>query len=265
MSGYMTTSTPVARDIVHPEFAAFCKRLSHPLVIHRKMWEWAFIYENLKRAGVLRPGNRGLVFGVGQEQLPALFAGLGAEIVATDAVVDKQEWTAKGGHYAQSVEPLFFERHIDRPTFDRRVRFEPCDMNSIAPHLRGFDFCWSSCSLEHLGSLKHGLDFIINSVETLKIGGVACHTTELNLSSNLDTIEHHDIAFYRLKDIAQLHATLAERGHVVEPLRIEWGDLPADDFIDEFSEGTYPQVVHLKLRWGHYIMTSLGLVVRRGR
>ena len=110
------------------------------------------------------------------------------------------------------------------------------------------------------------MDFIINSVKTLKIGGVACHTTELNLSSNDQTIELPGISFYRVKDIEQLFGELSDSGHDVDPLRVEWGDLPADDFIDEISaEGTYPQVVHLKLKWGDYTMTSLGIVVRRGR
>jgi hypothetical protein len=257
---YLTASTPIARDFVHPEFIDFCRRAAYEWGLHRKLWEFVFVYERLKCAGVLAPGKRGLVFGVGCERLPSLFAKLGCSIVATDAPADDHGW---GEHHAKSSENLFYDDIVDRETFDRLVRFEAADMNHIPSHLRWFDFCWSSCALEHLGSIQHGLDFVVNSIEkTLRIGGVACHTTEFNFSSNGDTFEAPDLALYRRRDLEQLCTTLSARGHIVEPLNIEWGDLPADDFIDE---DPWPQHVHLKLRWGPYVATSLGIVVRRGR
>ena len=70
-------------------------------------------------------------------------------------------------------------------------------MRAIAKHLNYFDFCWSSSSLEHLGNLRNEIDFIINSVEnTLKIGGVACHTTELK-PLNEETFESEHGFYYR--------------------------------------------------------------------
>src|SRR5260370_28965709 len=57
---YMTASNVLARDFLHPEFARFCKIFCHPIVTHRKLWEFAFIYHHALTAGVLRPGNRGL-------------------------------------------------------------------------------------------------------------------------------------------------------------------------------------------------------------
>jgi hypothetical protein len=255
---YMRASNAQARDFFHPKFAQFCQSFGWPLFLDRKLWEYAFIYEHLNRAGVLAPGSRGLGFGVGLEALPALFASLGVSITATDAPTAGQ-WT---GQHSESVEQLFNPDVISRELFDRRVRFEPCDMNNISTHLSDYDFCWSSCALEHLGSLQHGCDFVINSVEkTLKIGGVACHTTELNLSSDEHTVEHPDVSLYRKRDLERLCATLADRGHLVEPLRIEPGDLPPDYLVDA---PPYTGDPHLKMLFGEYVTTSVGIVVRRG-
>ena len=53
---------------------------------------------------------------------------------------------------------------------------------------------WSSCSLEHLGSISHGIEFILNSLKCLKQHGVAVHTTEFNLSSNEETLNEKIVA-----------------------------------------------------------------------
>ena len=136
-------------------------------------------------------------------------------------------------------------------------------MNDIPAHLTDYDFCWSSCCFEHLGSLQNGIDFVINSIErTLKPGGVACHTTELNLSSDLDTLDSGVTVIYRKQDLQRLCRTLEDRGHWVEPLRIEPGDLPPDYFVDLPPDGSDP---HLMLLIGSYVTTSVGIVARRGR
>jgi hypothetical protein len=136
-------------------------------------------------------------------------------------------------------------------------------MNDIPGHLRDYDFCWSSCCFEHLGSLQNGIDFVVNSVErTLKVGGVAVHTTEFNLSSDEDTLDSGVTVVYRKRDLERLRRILEERGHWVEPLRIEPGDLPPDYFVDLPPYGSDP---HLKLRIGAYVTTSVGLMARRGR
>ena len=256
---YMRASNCLARDFYHPEFAEFCRLVHGDVILHRKLWENAFVYERLKRYGALTPGNHGLVFGVGLEYMPALFASFGIDVMATDSP-QEGGWA---GEHSSSLEQLFFSNLIDREVFSRHVRFEACDMNAIPDHLKGFDFCWSSCALEHLGSLQHGCDFIINSVEkTLKVGGIACHTTELNLTSDVETVEHPETVLYRKSDLERLCATLTERGHIVEPLRIEPGDLLPDYLVDVPPFSGDP---HLKLMLGQFVTTSVGIVVRRGR
>jgi hypothetical protein len=258
---YMSASIPLARDFLHPAYREFCRMYNLPMQLHRKWWEYAFIYERLRKGNALRPGLRGIGFGVGTERLPSFFAGLGIRITATDAPVGAN-WSGSGAE-SDHKNWLFHPDMIDRASFDNRVSFEYCDMNNIPDHLSDHDFCWSSCSFEHLGNLRNGIDFVVNSVErSLKIGGIACHTTELNLSSDDETIETGDTVLYRKKDLEQLCATLEEHGHWVEPLRIEPGTWPPDYFVDVPPYCSDP---HLKLLIGSYVSTSVGIVARRGR
>ncbi len=259
---YMAASNVLARDFLHPEFAEFCKIFCHPIVTHRKLWEFAFIYHHARQAAVLQPGKKGLGFGVGLEQLASLFAGLGVQVTATDAPGDEKGWR-EADEYAGERDQLFYPTIVSREAFDRNVAFEFVDMNDIPAHLAGFDFCWSSCCLEHLGNLQHGIDFFINSVEkTLKVGGVACHTTELNLTSDEHTIESGRTVIYRKQDLQRLCRTLEERGHSVTPLRIEPGLFVADYLVDV---PPYRKDPCLKFQLGQYVATSVGIVARRGR
>ena len=262
---YMLASNALARDFFHPDFRSFYEeRLQEgPLAtMHRKTWEFAYIFHNLNRQGVIKPGSRGLGFGVGSEKLPAIFASMGAEVTATDAPHDVAGWR-ETGQYSDSLEDLFYPGIVGREEFERLVRYQGADMNNIPDELNGYDFCWSSCALEHLGSLQHGLDFILNSIEkTLKVGGVACHTTELNLSSNEETLETEGCVIYRKQDLERLCKTLEERGHWVQPLRFEPGDLPPDYLVDLPPYSSNP---HLKLMLASYVTTSVGIVAKRGR
>ena len=151
---------------------------------------------------------------------------------------------------------------LDRATFEGRVRWQICDMRDIDPALIEYDFCWSSCCFEHLGDLRAGMDFVIASVEkTLRIGGVAVHTTEFNLSSNTDTVDQGPTVIYRRQDIEHLIAELRGRGHEVDDFRLAPDSLAIDGFVD-----TPPYAgPHLKLQLGQYAATSVGLVIRRGR
>jgi SAM-dependent methyltransferase len=250
-----------------PEFVAWVRRMEPPWHIkpdgtpvkHRKLWERCFIAEALRERGALRPGTRGLGFAVGQEPLPALFAGLGCEIVATDAgaeIAAEGNWIDTQQHAADQA-ALARPDLCDADAFARRVRFRAVDMNDIPPDLREFDFCWSACSFEHLGSLERGLRFVERMLDCLKPGGVAVHTTEFNLSSDQYTVaEGHDVIFRR-HDIDGVADRLRRAGHAIE-IDYDSGSGPFDHAIDW---PPYREEPHLKLLLCGYVATSLGLII----
>jgi SAM-dependent methyltransferase len=133
-------------------------------------------------------------------------------------------------------------------------------MNHIPPDLKDFDFNWSSCSFEHLGSIDKGLAFLKNQLDTLKPGGWAVHTTEYNISSDDDTIEKGDTVVFRKKDIDKIIAELRSRGHFAEPLDYSLGG-EREDFQVDFLP--HQQKVHLKLQLDNYVVTSIGLIIRK--
>lgn len=236
-----------------------------PLVFHRKYWEWVFVLHHAIRTGAVGPGKRALGFAVGAEPLPAAFARTGASVTATDAPADigiENGWQ-KSGEYATRLDDLYHPDVVDRDTFERNVTFSVCDMTRIPTDLSGYDFCWSCCSFEHLGTLEAGIDFVVESVEkTLALGGIACHTTEFNLSSDNDTVEDGPTVLYRKRDILKLIDLLERRGHTVEPFSIAPDTHVLDSFVDT---PPYEAPPHLKLQLIGYVSTSIGLIIHRGR
>jgi hypothetical protein len=233
--------------------------------LHRKHWEFFYICQSLHERGLLQRGRTGLGFGVGREPLPALFAFLGCAVIATDQALNhaiEAGWQ-KTGEHAEGIAALEKSNICDPETFRQLVSFETVDMNDLPAHFQSrFDFCWSACSLEHLGSLQHGLRFIENSVGTLKIGGVAVHTTEFNLSSDVDTLQSRDLSIYRRSDIEAAVEKLQRAGHQVEPLDFNRGTTLIDSYIDLPPYHNQP---HLRLRIADYDCTSIGLIITRGR
>lgn len=259
---FLQYATCCASDFTHPRYHAICKLLHGRPVWHRKQWEWVFIVHHLVEAGVLTHGSRGIGFGVGSESLPALFASFGAQVVATDAADDVWGW-AENGQHSSSSDKLRAPWIVSDEAFDLLVSHQAADMNAIPAHLAGFDFTWSSCCFEHLGSLLAGMDFVVNSVEQcLKIGGVAVHTTEFNVGSNEDTATEGITVIYRKRDIDELVGRLRDRGHDVLPFAIG----PIAHHLDHHVDvPPYASEPHLKLRLAGHVTTSAGLVIRRGR
>lgn len=231
--------------------------------MHRKIWEWVFISEALHGSGMLKPGKLGLGFAVGSEPLASVFASRGAEILATD--LDTERATEKGwldnNEHAETKAALNARMLCDAQEFNRLVNFQFTDMNNIPEEFESrFDFNWSSCAFEHLGSIQHGIDFVSNSMKVLKPGGVAVHTTEFNVCSNHDTIESGDTVIFRRRDIQALMDRLTDEGYQVEEMDWNYGTSPLDYYVDI---PPYKQNPHLKLMLAGYVTTSIGLIVRK--
>ena len=251
-----------------PLFRWWCDRLHEPPKYHRKLWEYVYICQALHERGMLAPGMRGLGFGVGKEPLAALFASRGAG--------DRRDrhgrrgrargWLAGlGAACRRRTRGAERARHLRVRHFRRAVRYRSVDMNAIPDDLADFDFCWSSCAYEHLGSLEHGLAFVRNSMKVLRPGGVAVHTTEFNLSSNERTAATGPTVLFRRRDFDALEAALTADGHAVAPFDFETGHEPVERYVDL---PPFAQEPHLRLRLpfgvASYDTTSIGIVVVKG-
>ncbi|HUJ73561.1 MAG TPA: class I SAM-dependent methyltransferase, partial [bacterium] len=243
-------------------YAPWCAAMKQAPLYRRKQWEWVFIAQALEERGLLAPGRRGLGFGVGMEPLTALFAQRGCQITATDLpaqVAQAQGWAYSGEH-ASGLRALNHRRLCPPQEFAQRVMLRAVDMNHIPADLAGYDFCWSSCALEHLGSLEAGLAFIRNSLDCLRPGGLAVHTTELNLSPGTETAGSGPTVLYRREHLEGLAARLRAAGHRVAPLDFDTGHLWVDGHVDV---PPYRREPHLKLVIGQFVSTSFGLIVEK--
>lgn len=263
-AAFPNATTCIQAHFEQPWFSYWTATLGEGLRYHRKLWEFVFICQALWERGAIRPGARGLGFGVGIEPLPAYFASRECEVTATDIGVETAAalgWTGTNEHAGGGLERLRRPHLWPTETFDRNVTFREVDMNAVPADLTDFDFCWSACALEHLGSIQHGLDFIERSIACLKPGGWAVHTTEFNLTSDVETVDHENTVLFRRGDLQGLIDRLNAQGHRAAPLEILEGDGPVDRFYDLAPYRPQP---HLKMALAGYGTTSVGLIVQRG-
>lgn len=255
-----------AEQIYNTRYRQWVDEMHQPFVVHRKQWEWVYIAQCLDYTHAWHTTHgqthRGLGFGVGTEPIGALAAKRGCEILGTDmayANAEKSGWVETDQH-AASVEQMNPSDVCDRETFRQRASFRVVDMREIPDDLRGFDFTWSACAFEHLGSLQAGLDFVQNSLRCLKPGGIAVHTTEYNVSSNRDTIDTGPTVLYRRRDFQTFARALRAEGHQIS-LTFGLGTTEDDRHID------FPPYsnCHLKSVLDGFVITSFGLLIQKVR
>lgn len=250
-------------QIESPAFRYWASQLGEvPGMLHRKLWEWCFITQALYERGMLMGGRRGLGFAVGNEPLTGLFAKLGCSIVASDVgeeIARREGWVDTHQHANDPAQ--LNQRGLCPPEeFAGRARFLEVDMRAIPNNLRGFDFLWSSCALEHLGSLQAGVDYVRAAMACLREGGVAVHTTELNCDSDVETVKVGGSVIYRRHDLLALADMLQKEGHQVAKFDFDLGTSDADRHVEDPPYHGSPQ---LKLRLGPYASTSFGLIIQK--
>lgn len=269
-------SKPSTQADLESDWAAYwAGELKFALVFHRKLWEFVFFLQALYEADLLRPGLKALGFGCGEEPLPSYFASRGIDVTVTDLAPEAQThqgWANTNQHTA-TLQSAFKSDLIDQATFEKNVHLRWVDMNAIPTDLRGFDFCWSICSLEHVGSIAKGLDFIENSVETLRPGGLAVHTTEFNFMDDEKTIDNWATVLFQRRHFEAIRDRLEAKGHKVAPLDFDVGSKPLDKFIDvpPFLHDMPPHMQrqwgadhnHMKLSIDGFASTCFGIIVRK--
>jgi 2-polyprenyl-3-methyl-5-hydroxy-6-metoxy-1,4-benzoquinol methylase len=233
-------------------------------VLHRKTWEFCYILRAAEQYGKLAPGLTAVGFGVGQEPLPAALAKFGLSVLATDLDASAEEsaaWAATGQHLSQ-LSALSRPDIVSDAVLAERVRVRPVDMNLVPGDLGRFDLIWSACALEHLGSPEAGTDFVLRTLALLRPGGIAVHTTELELTPRTATADYGHLAVYRVDDLNKLRFEVRRRGLEMEANWYVAMDSPADRWI---ALPPYPHddPAHLRLLIGESVSTSVGLLIRR--
>ncbi len=251
-----------AKDFYSDWYIRWCNELLEKPNFHRKQWEYVYILQSLWERGCLESGMRGIGFAVGTEPVPSVFAKYGCDVLATDIYPEKGEamgWN-NGDQLCYGLDSLYKCDICDRDTFFKRVEYMAVDMNHIPGDIKNYDFNWSSCSFEHLGTIEKGCQFLKKQLATLKPGGWAVHTTEFNVSSNDETQDNGNTVIFRHRDIEKIANELRKEGHFVEELDYSLGGLPED-----FTVDTEPhrQDIHLKLQIGRFVATSIGLIIQK--
>jgi SAM-dependent methyltransferase len=239
-----------------PIYQRLAAEIRQQPVFHRKQWEYVFILRALEQFGMFLPCRRGLGFGCGKEPLAAVMAKRGVKVTCTDIPpIDRGDtyWGSTG------LQDFFYEGICPADTFREHAEFRAVDMNAIPLDLDGYDFVWSSCAFEHLGSLRHGIDFVLNANRCLAPGGVAVHTTEFNLKDDDETLETPGLSLYRKKDILELQSLIEGQGSIVLPINFFSGEEELDKYVDL---PPYSRDKHLKLMIEEkYVVTSIALVI----
>lgn len=216
-----------------------------PFTYWRKLWEYAFVCQALWEAGMMAPGRRGLGLGCGSEPLPSFLVSRGCDIAAGDqpperAGANRGAWFGNG-IYTESAESLFKPEYVDRAAFDARFKLCYVDMNAVPAALHGqFDFCWSVCTVEHLGSIDKGLAFLRESPRLLKPGGISVHTTEFNYLDTARTIDHTDSVLFKREHFEAVADALRADGCTVRPMNFDPGAGVFDHYIDLPPYGPMP-------------------------
>lgn len=234
---------------------------------HRKQWEFAMILLALRRGGALRPEAVGLSMGAGKERLLYAVAQHVRQVVATDLYDAATEWDK-----ARTTDP---DRYIKEdkpfPVDDARLRGLRMDMRSLDFEDGAFDFCYSSCAIEHIGSRQDFLRHLSEAHRVLKDGGLYAFTTELHFGP--ETIEHPHNYYFSPEYLAgliadcpfvagsEIDAGIAHH-RINYPLPQNLGTLCTDGpgrlvnrYITEAS--------HVQLLLGKHPFTSVSVVLRK--
>ena len=253
----IVSQTCTATQFKEDHYLRLAKEIRQEPRFHRKQWEYIYILRALEQFGLLSPNKTGLGFGCGKEPLAVVMAKFGLNVTVSDIPpldTSDSHWGSK------AAMDLFYGGICSEEQYMKHVKFRAVNMNEIPNDLGKHDFVWSCCALEHLGSLKAGMEFIIDSTKCLKPGGVAIHTTELNMSSDDETFESPGLSLYRRRDLLDLQNRLVEMGCSVLPMNFYSGDQPEDKYIDL---PPFKQEIHLKLLIEKFAITSFGLVLRK--
>lgn len=155
------------------------RELEEPARLHRKQWEFAMIFLALQHYGLVTPEKTGLSLGGGKELLIYALARRIRRLIATDLYDTDTDWdTARTGNPDR-----FLKENMPFPVDPQRFEALRMDMRQLDFPDGHFDFCYSSCSFEHIGDDADFLAHLNEVQRVLKPGGLYVFTTELHFGT----------------------------------------------------------------------------------
>lgn len=154
---------------------------------HRKQWEFAMILHALRNNGRLDPGCVGLSMGGGRELVLYAIARQVRHLMVTDLYDAQSSWDC-----ARTGDPDQFI-HANKPILvdDERFHARRMDMRELAFPDRSFDFAYSTCAVEHIGTREDVIHHFNEVARVLKDDGMYVVTTEIGYQDVTIEDEHN--------------------------------------------------------------------------
>jgi len=183
-----------ASDWFDPEFKLVLQNeIREPAKFHRKQWEFGMIFLTLKKFGFLSENKKGLSLGSGNERILYSIANHVNKLVITDLYDKNTEWdcarTGDPDYLIKSNKPF--------PVDNNKLQAIRMDMRSLEFDNDTFDFCYSSCAIEHIGGYDDFLKHLNEVYRVLKEDGIYVLTTELLFGEKTIEDPHN---FYFVKE-----------------------------------------------------------------
>ena len=197
----MTSKFCDAADWFRPEIhEIITNELREVPRFHRKQWESAMIFLALRQAGKLRPDNVGLSMGGGKELILYALAPHLRQLVVTDLYDTQTDWDC-----AKTNNPDAFIRHNKPfPVDNKRLMALRMDMRDLKFPDRSFDFCYSTCAVEHIGRKDDFVRHFNEVARVLEDDGIYVFTTEILYGDRTIEDEHNHV--FSLRDLHEIFA-----------------------------------------------------------
>jgi hypothetical protein len=266
-----------------PDYHHFCYYIKYKPIMHRKIWEYFIINKNLEIHFNNKFYNKkGLGFAVGNEPLVPYFILKKNYITATDISknnINYKKWFLTNQNidigFNKYINPKSEKYMLDEETFNSYCEKLYINMNNLPKKINNnkYDFLWSSCALEHLGSVKKSFDFIIKSLKFLKKGGIAVHTTEYNYISNDKTLITEDCIIFLKSHFKILGKKLKKFGYKLLPINFNRENTFINNNVDVYPYNTVKDCklcnyilndnkkTHINLNISGYNSTSIFFVI----
>lgn len=234
---------------------------------HRKQWEFVMIFLALKKLGFLNENMTGLSLGGGNERVLYSIAKHVNKLIVTDLYDEDTTWdcakTKDPDEYIKASKPF----DVD----DSKIKAFRMDMRYLDFEENTFDFCYSSCAIEHIGDFEDFVRHLDEVYRVLKEDGIYVFTTELIIGS--DTIKDQNNFIFSSSYLNEIFKSIKLSPDVDTDVNLAHHEintpLPSnvrnlcynngESFIDGMMKN-YPHVILLR---GKYPFTSIQFVMRK--